>query len=264
MPYNTIAVVDHGHHVSVTLNRPDALNSISAEMIDELTAVLDAYDARESLTALSITGAGRAFCAGVDLKSAKDRISAEGGVDANYQFLDRLRILLLKIEAFPTPVIAVVNGLALAGGLELVLACDLVIAAKSAKLGDAHANYGLVPGGGSSARLPRKIGPTRAKQMIYSGDFLMAEQLMNWGLVNWVVADDQLETELQKQLAQLAGKSPTGLRRMKQMVDEGLKQPLETALISELELNAEHSKTEDRMEGLAAFAEKRKPNFTGR
>ena len=264
MSYKTIDVVDHGRHVSITLNRPEALNSISAEMIDELTQVLETYRARESLTALSITGAGRAFCAGVDLKSAKDRISAEDGVDANYQFLDRLRILLLDIETFPAPVIAVVNGLALAGGLELVLACDLVIAAKTAKLGDAHANYGLVPGGGSSARLPRKIGPNRAKQMIYSGDFLTADHLLDWGLVNWVAPDAQLDAELQKQLDQLAGKSPIGLRRMKRMVDEGLAQPLEVALVSELQLNAEHSKSEDRMEGLAAFNEKRKPNFTGR
>lgn len=263
MAYETLIVQDHDRSVAICLNRPAQLNSISLQMIIELTDVLDLFANREQLCAVSITGAGRAFCSGVDLKSAQDRISQEGGSDANYKFLDLLRILLLKVENYPVPVIAAVNGYALAGGLELVLACDLIIAAKSAKFGDAHANYGLVPGGGSSARLPRKIGPTRAKQLIFSGEFLAAEQMLGWGLVNWVVDNDLLANELENQIHTLSQKSPIGLRRMKQMVNDGLEQPLEKALKTELLLNAQHANSADRLEGLAAFAGKRQPDFKG-
>ncbi|WP_169566711.1 enoyl-CoA hydratase/isomerase family protein [Sneathiella limimaris] len=264
MLFETVLVEDSESHVAITLNRPEALNSISREMIVELTVILDMYEGRENVRVLSITGAGRAFSAGVDLKSAQERITASGGADANFRFLDDFRKLLLRIENFPRPVIAAVNGLALAGGLELVLACDLVLAARSAKFGDAHANYGLVPGGGSSVRLPRKIGVTRAKQMIFSGDFLEAEILREWGLVNWVVEDEDLPTALVERIDELAAKSPLGLSRMKQMVNDGLEQPIDTALKAELLINAQHSTSKDRLEGLAAFKEKRKPKFTGR
>ena len=264
MKYETIIVDEQDRHVAITLNRPEALNSISPAMIDDLNAALDGLEDRRQLCALSITGNGRAFCAGADLKAAKERMDGADAGDVNSQFLDGLRRLLLRIEGFPTPVIAAVNGLALAGGLELLLACDLVVAAESAKLGDAHANYGLTPGGGSSVRLPRKIGPTRAKQLIFTGDFLPARQLMEWGLINHVVPDDALGTAVDELVGTLAQRSPIGLRRMKRMIDDGLEQSLPAALRYELSLNAQHAASHDRMEGLAAFAEKRKPAFEGR
>ena len=263
MSYDTISVVDHDQHVAITLNRPDALNSISPDMIDDLNAALDSIEGRPTLCALSITGNGRAFCAGADLKAAQSRMAGADAATVNSNFLDGLRRVLLRLEDFPTPVIAAVNGLALAGGLELVMACDLVIAVESAKLGDAHANYGLVPGGGNSVRLPRKIGPTRAKQLIYTGEFLPAQQLMDWGLVNMVVPDGELGKGLDELIAKLSNKSPIGLRRMKRMVDDGQEQGLSAALRYELSLNAQHAASNDRLEGLAAFNEKRKPNFTG-
>ncbi|MEH6474875.1 MAG: enoyl-CoA hydratase-related protein [Sneathiella sp.] len=263
MPFESIEVVDQKHHIAITLNRPDALNSISPQMMDEIDGVLEGAEDRTELCAISFTGNGRAFCAGVDLKGAQKRMQGADSGLVNSQFLDKLRKLLLRIENFPAPVIAAVNGLALAGGLELVLACDLVIAAESAKLGDAHANYGLVPGGGSSVRLPRKIGPTRAKQMIYTGDFLPASQLMDWGLVNHVVPDDALGAKLTEMVATLGKRSPIGLRRMKRMVDDGMAQSVDAALRYELSLNALHALSNDRTEGLAAFNEKRKPNFKG-
>jgi enoyl-CoA hydratase len=262
--FDTILVDDRDTSVVITLNRPDALNSISPAMIDDLNAALDGIEDRRTLTALVITGQGRAFCAGADLKAARERMAGEDAATVNAKFLDDLRRVLLRIERFPAPAIAAVNGLALAGGLELVLACDLVLAAASARFGDAHANYGLVPGGGSSVRLPRKIGPTRAKQLIYTGDFLPATQMADWGLVNEVVADDDLGEAADALVAKLAEKSPIGLRRMKRMVDDGLDQPVEQALRYELALNAQHAASYDRTEGLAAFAEKRKPKFEGR
>ena len=263
MNYDTIIVNDQDRHVAITLNRPEALNSISPAMIDDLNAALDGLEDRRQLCTLSITGQGRAFCAGADLKAAKARMDGADASEVNSNFLDGLRRLLLRIEGFPVPVVAAVNGLALAGGLEMVLACDLVVAAASAKLGDAHANYGLVPGGGSSVRLPRKIGPTRAKQLIFSGDFLPAGTLMQWGLVNKVVPDGGLGAAVDELVGTLAQRSPIGLRRMKRMIDDGLEQSLPAALRYELSLNALHAASHDRMEGLAAFAEKRKPAFEG-
>lgn len=263
MHYDTIKLADHGHHVAITLNRPDALNSISPAMIDDLNAAMDSIEDRRQLCALSISGNGRAFCAGADLKAAKERMSGADAAAVNSQFLDELRHLLLRLEAFPTPVIAAVNGLALAGGLELVMACDLVVAVESAKFGDAHANFGLVPGGGNSVRLPRKIGPTRAKELIYTGQFLPARQMMAWGLVNQVASDDSLTEALADLVGTLADKSPIGLRRMKRMIDDGQEQSLAAALRYELAINAQHAASYDREEGLAAFAEKRKPRFEG-
>jgi enoyl-CoA hydratase/carnithine racemase len=264
MTYETIVVDDRGASVLIRLNRPDALNSISPAMIDDLNAALAAVEDRRTLTALVITGTGRAFCAGADLKAARERMQGQDADSVNTAFLDGLRRLLLRIEQFPSPVIAAVNGLALAGGLELVLACDLVIAADTAKLGDAHANYGLVPGGGSSVRLPRKIGPTRAKYLIYTGEFLPAATLADWGLVTRVVPADDLMAEVDTLVATMATKSPIGLRRMKRMVDDGVEQSLDAALRYELSINAQHAQSHDRAEGLAAFAEKRPPRFEGR
>lgn len=263
MPYETIDLIDQDKHVAITLNRPEALNSISPAMIDDLNAALDTIENRRQLCALSISGNGRAFCAGADLKAAKERMGGADAATVNSQFLDALRRLLLRIEAFPTPVIAAVNGLALAGGLELVMACDLVIAVENAKFGDAHANYGLVPGGGNSVRLPRKIGPTRAKQLIFTGAFMPARQMLDWGLVNLVAPDHGLTQAIAELVASLADKSPIGLRRMKRMVDDGLEQSRDAALRYELALNAQHAASYDRVEGLAAFAEKRKPQFKG-
>ena len=179
-------------------------------------------------------------------------------------FVNRLLDVFNRIETFPKPVIAAVNGLALAGGLELILCCDLVIAAESAKIGDAHANYGLTPGGGGSVRLPRKIGPTRAKYLMYTGNFLEGTALERMGLVNKVVPDVALEKTVAILAARLCEKSPLGLKLMKQLSDDGLEQPTETALRNELMAIAAHSQSQDWTEGLAAFSEKRKPNFTGR
>jgi enoyl-CoA hydratase/carnithine racemase len=153
--------------------------------------------------------------------------------------------------------------MALAGGLELVLCCDLVLAAESAQFGDAHANYGLLPGGGGSVRLPRKIGPTRAKQMMFTGEMFPAATMRDWGLVNEVVPDADLPASVSSWLERLAAKSPIGLRQMKRLVDQGLQMSAAAALEFEQQVFAEHSFSQDRREGLAAFAERRKPRFTG-
>jgi len=244
----------------LTLNRPDALNSIDDGLVDGLSAGLDAGERDPSIRCVVLRAEGRAFCAGADLKALR-RKTESGGTGA---FLDRLLDLFNRLERFPRPVIAAVNGLALAGGLELVLCCDLVIAAQSAKFGDAHANYGLIPGGGGSVRLPRKIGPARAKYLMYTGEFWPAAALERAGLVNLVVPDDELDDAVAALAARLSEKSPLGLGMMKQLVDDGLDQPRDIALRNEVMAVAVHSRSQDWAEGLAAFAEKRKPLFTGR
>ena len=244
----------------ITLNRPDAINSLNDAVADSLAAGLDAAAADNALRCIIIRAEGRVFCVGADLKVVQEK-SAEGTMD---RFGNRLSDVFNRIETFPKPVIAAVNGLALAGGLELILCYDSVIAAESAKIGDAHANYGLIPGGGGSVRLPRKIEPTRAKYLMYTGDFLEATALERMGLFNQVVPDASLEKTVAMLAAHLGEKSPLGLKLMKQLINNSLEQPKETALCNELMAIATHSQSQDWIEGLAAFAEKRKPKFTGR
>ena len=245
----------------ITLNRPDALNAITPAVVSGINAALDKAQLSD-VRAVVLTGTGRAFCAGADLKFVR----GEAGNDetALSRFLDTVLLVMNRLETFPMPVIASLNGLTLAGGLELTLCCDLVVAARSAKLGDAHANYGLLPGGGSPVRLPRKIGPTRAKYLLYTGEFVPAEQLVAAGLVNEVVDDEMLTPATEALVAKLANKSLLVLRRMKALVDDGLEQPSAIALRQELLASEVHAHSHDLKEGLAAFEEKRKPRFTGK
>ncbi|MFP3602016.1 enoyl-CoA hydratase/isomerase family protein [Paraburkholderia sp. SIMBA_053] len=244
----------------LTLNRPEAMNSISPAVVQGLMHGLDLAATSNEVRAVVLCGTGRAFCAGADLKFVR----STGDADGVGSFLGDFLVLLNRLEAFPKPVIAAVNGMALAGGLEMVLCCDLVVAARSAQFGDAHANYGLLPGGGGSVRLPRKIGPTRAKYLMFTGEFVSAEHMKLAGLVNEVVDDPALLEAVGALVASIAAKSPLGLARMKALVDDGLQQPLETALRQELLMSALHEQSHDMHEGLAAFAEKRAPRFVGR
>lgn len=244
------------------LSRPQVLNAINPEIIEGLHRALDAAESSATARSVILTGTGRAFCSGADLKFVRETTGDDEVAVA--RFLQDLLALFARLERFPAPVIAVVNGLALAGGLELVLCCDLVVAAESARFGDAHSNYGLLPGGGSSVRLPRRIGPTRAKYLLYTGDFISAADMHAAGLVNEVVADEDLDFAAERLAGKLADKSSLVLRRMKALVDDGLEQSKETALRLEL-LNSElHVNSADMREGLAAFSEKRRPVFTGR
>jgi len=246
----------------LTLNRTAALNAITPEVVEALDSALSSAESDPAVHAVVLTGNGRAFCAGADLKYV--RRTTQGDETAVARFLDSVLGVMGRLEKFPKPTIAAVNGLALAGGLELVLCCDLVIAARSARLGDAHANFGLLPGGGSSVRLPRKIGPTRAKYLLFTGDFVPAEELVAAGLVNRVVDDADLLDAAGEIVARLRNKSPLVLRRMKALVDDGLEQPVETALRLELLASEVHAHSHDMKEGLAAFEEKREPRFIGR
>ncbi len=261
--YQTIIYETRGGAAWVTLNRPDALNAVSLELMGELDQALTAAETDPEVRVLVLTGIGRAFCAGADLKRVRDATVGResGGMDT---FLSKFMEVCVHLEQLPMPVVAAVNGLALAGGLELVLCCDLVVAVESAKLGDAHANYGLVPGAGSSVRLPRKIGQTRANYLMFTADFVPAAELVEAGLVNLVVPDGELVSAIDDLVAKMSGKSPLGLARMKRLILDGLEMPKHEALRAEILTNNLHSKSEDMQEGLTAFKEKRAPNYTGR
>ena len=251
-----LLVEQRGAALWVTLNRPSALNALDLEMVHGIGVALDLAETSPDIRALIITGSERAFCAGADLRLL-DR--AGPGLAT---FLHSVGDLFCRIESAPLPVIAAVNGLAVAGGLELVLCCDLIFAAETARFGDGHANYGLLPGGGASVRLPRRVGVSLAKELLFTGELVPAQSLAS-SLVNKVVPDEQLVAEVDRVVEAIATKSPLGLRRMKQLVNDCLEQPTSTGLRLELLAGDEHALSHDMQEGLAAFAEKRKPRFVG-
>lgn len=261
--FETIRVERHDAAAWILFNRPEAMNSMSPQMVRDIDAALDAIEQDAELRAVVLTGLGRAFCTGADLKAVKSLGEGADPEAASRCFLRDATRLLRRIELIPMPVIAAVNGLALAGGLETVLVCDLVVAAEDAKFGDAHAKYGLIPGWGGSVRLPRKIGANRAKQMMFTAEHVSAHTMAQWGLVNEVVPAAALRDAARALCLRITDKSPLGLRRMKQLVDDGLDQPVEVALRAEHTMVEAHNCSHDRAEGLRAFAEKRAPRFDG-
>jgi enoyl-CoA hydratase/carnithine racemase len=259
----SLRVARRGAALWLCLDRPTALNGLSDDLLAALDAGLDRAAADDEVRAVVIAAEGRVFCAGADLVQTLERCraDAEDGGDRQGAFLRRAGQVFTRIEAFAKPVIAAVHGLAVAGGLELVLACDLVVAARSAAFGDAHANYGLIPGGGGSARLPRRVGPARAKHLMFTGTSVPAESLAHTDLITTVVDDDRLHDEVDALVAAIAAKSPTGLRLMKQLVGNALDVPQDAALAAELAAVDGYRHSADFAEGITAFAQKRAPVF---
>jgi enoyl-CoA hydratase len=241
------------------LNRPQALNSLTLSLVDALIRAIEKAQRNPGVRVIVLTGEGRAFCAGADLKDP-----ARSRPESGAEFVKAIGALTELIEACPLPIIAAINGIAVAGGLELVLACDLVIAAESARLGDAHSNYALFPGAGATVRLPRKVGLNNAKLLMFTGDMHPASEWKALGLVNQVVADEGFIDAVSTLAAKLATKSPLVLARMKQALNDSLDQPASIALRYERALSNLHHFSADRVEGLAAFKEKRAPRFQGK
>lgn len=255
-----VEVEKQGAAFWIVLNRPDALNALHPDMVAAINRALDDTRGDVDLRAVVLSGRGRAFCAGADLKYNQSVAHLPGG---NTAFVRAVSELTLRLEEFELPVIAALNGLTAAGGLELALGCDLIFAAASAKLGDMHANYALFPGGGASVRLARRIGAANTRKMMFWGEMQSAEEAQAMGLVDTVVADEKLTATVNEMVGKLANKSPLVLRRMKAAINQGLEIPLRAALRWERDLNELHSHSRDRAEGLLAFKEKRAPRFTG-
>lgn len=241
----------------IRLSRPEKMNAIDHDVVDGLNAGLDRALADDARTVV-LTGTETVFCAGADLKAALRGLDDFSQIEV---LLGAANAVIRRLAAHPTPVIAAVNGLAIAGGLELVLACDLVVAAEDAPMGDGHATYGVLPGGGASVRLPQLIGAARAKQLIFTGTPASARQLQALGVVNEVVAGDQLDAAVDKLCAVLATRSRQMLAAAKRVIDDGLGRPTEEALDRELAALLTHLHSTDVAEGLAAFSEGRRPVF---
>ncbi len=240
------------------LNRPAQLNAVSPELLEDLDRACAAVEADPTVAVVTLTAAGRAFCAGADLRVVQQL--APDPVRWR-EFMARWRQVYDRVERLPVPVIAGVHGMALAGGLELTLVCDLVVADEAARLGDQHANFGLVAGGGGSQRLPRLIGARHAKELMLLGGWLSAQEALAWGLVNRVVPAGQVETAVRELARELAAKSAAAARAVKMLVDRGLDLPLPQGLDLEGEEVARHMRGADAAEGLRAFVEKRAPRF---
>jgi enoyl-CoA hydratase/carnithine racemase len=232
-------------------------------MIDELASALAELERDQTVASVIFTGDQRAFCVGADL------VEVEAAVMAGQLFCGpgtlsaALARLLATIEHFPRPTIAAVRGWALAGGFELVQCCDFVIAGHSARLGDAHIKYGLLPTGGGSVRLPRLIGPMRAKRLMLTGEAVSAETMMEFGLVTQVVHDEEVEGRALLLADQIGAQSAQALARMKRLVNGSLElSPAEAQRREHLEAD-QHAPSTDLREGLAAFRGKREPRFGG-
>ncbi len=246
--------------VRLTLARADKLNPLDWTTVRELKDAVAAIEARTDVSAVIITGRGRSFSAGGDLDGYLELYRHP---DKFAAFLADFFQMLSAIEASSKIYVAAVNGLCIAGGLELLLACDLAIAASSARIGDGHLNFGQLPGAGGSQRLPRAIGLRRAKHLILTGDLLSANEAQRIGLVNEVVPDTELDAAAEALVARLGKKSRVGLRGAKHLANLSLTTELAAGLQQEIDFVHRYATTEhDATEGLVAFKEKRKPVFS--
>jgi enoyl-CoA hydratase/carnithine racemase len=226
----------------------------------EIYDAIQDIEADREIRVVIITGTGRAFCSGADLKAIQPSLAK---ASSTVEFLEGCHKALNAVDNCSKPVIAAVNGLALAGGLELVEACDIVIVAETARLGDQHASRGLVPGGGGTQRLIRQMPFRKAMELLLTGDWISAREAEAYGLVNKVVPDDKLQEAANEMAEKLAKRSPMASKTIKMLAKRGIETDLSTALKMEIAGVAQHFFTDDAREGIQSFMERREPNFTG-
>jgi enoyl-CoA hydratase/carnithine racemase len=245
---------------TITLDRPERLNALTFEVYRELREAFVALDAEPGVRAVVITGAGRAFCAGGDLIEFEAALNADKKTLLDY--LAYNQGVLQLVEDLPVPVIGAVNGVAVAGGLELLLCCDILVAAAGVKLGDGHARYGIVPAGGATVRLGERLSPSRAAQLFYTAALVDAAALLEWGLVNEVVPGDRLMDRALEIAREISQRSPEVIRHIKALTGRGARPSARRdRLRAELERFAAHVDGRDLAEGLAAFLAKRQPGY---
>jgi enoyl-CoA hydratase/carnithine racemase len=259
LEYTNIKLEKEKSLATIRLNRPDALNALNPELLDELSTAIDDVGQDETIKALALRGEGRAFCAGADLTYLEAAFDDQAELTA---YLQRLNSCLFQLEELLVPVIAVIHGFALAGGLELALACDLAIASEDARIGDQHVNFGLMPGGGSTQRLPRRIGMQRAMELLTTGRWLSGTQAKEWGLVLEAVPSDELDHKLDELVTPLRAKSRAGLGWIKSVAKRGQNMGLRDGVALEIMAFTQYVATSTHpREGIQAFKEKRQPQF---
>ena len=254
MNYKNIIYQKKGAVAKITLNRPEVLNCLNKAMVIEIGDALNDADKDDSIGAIVITGKGKAFCTGMDLKFAKEELNT---IQAQHEFfIFANEIMMRKLEKVRKPVVAGVNGLAIAGGFELMLNVDLVIAAEDAMIGDYHMQRGLLAAGGAYFRLPLLIGMRRAKELMFTGKTITAVEAEKIGLVNRAVPQDMLESTVDSLAEELAEKSPVAMKIVKSLINETVlvdaEARLELILMSALVGSASGEK-----EGLKEFYERR-------
>lgn len=255
--YETILVDRDGRVATITLNRPQALNALNSQVMNELTTAAAQLDADPGIGAIVITGSAKAFAAGADIKEMANLSFAE-------VFAADFFAVWSTLAAVRTPTIAAVAGHALGGGCELAMMCDVLIAADTAKFGQPEIKLGVLPGMGGSQRLTRAIGKAKAMDLILTGRTIDAAEAERSGLVSRVVPADDLLAEAGKVAATIAGMSLSAARMAKEAVNRAFESTLAEGLLYERRLFHSAFATDDQTEGMAAFTEKRKPNFTHR
>ena len=260
MAYTDIIVEKKGATAWITLNKPRVKNAMGTQTLKDLIAALDDIGSEPAIAVVVIKGAGGTFCSGMDLRE----ISGPTGPGAE-EFTRLADRVFLGIEKFKKITVAMVNGYCMAGGFEIAMGCDFIIADENCRIGDGHIKLpGFVPNGGASIRLPRLIGPKKAKELLYTGDLISGKEAERLGIANYAVPADKLEQKVEELIAKLVDKSPVGLEYMKMLVNAGQECSLETGLSMEHTAVKYLRDTEDAHEAMAAAKEKRKPIFKGR
>ena len=259
--YETVNLYRRGPGAKVELNRPERMNAWNNQFSLDLLAVIREVTEDPGVRAVLVTGAGRAFSSGADLKEAAEQ--ADGTVDVYRILTERYHPLITGIRRMPKPVIAAVNGPAAGIGLSLALACDLVVAAESAYFSLAFVNIGLVPDGGSSLFVPSRVGFARAAELAMLGERLDARKALDWGLINQVWPDEEFGEQTGKLLDRLASGATRSYAGTKRQLNQWLYERMDAQLEFEAQIQKEMAASGDFAEGLAAFAEKRPPRFSG-
>lgn len=258
MSFKNFKVEVENYVAIFTLDRPEVRNAIDAEAWGELVSFMNYAETSDEIRAIIITGAGtKTFASGADLKELKTRTCAE-------HIKTPCRAALLSIENSSKPVIAAVNGYALGGGFELMLACDLCVAASHAKFGLPETGLGIMPGAGGTQRLPRIIGVRRAKEMVFTGKMMTADEALSLGLVTDVVPVEELLDAAKKLAARIAKKAPIAIGIAKRSLNQSMYTDLATGINTESVMCAMLLETKDAREGISAFLEKREPEFKGK
>ena len=259
MDNEQITIQEEGGVATITLNRPQVMNAFNFALLRALEDTMAELRFRKDIRVIIITGAGdKAFCAGADLKerSTLSQVQVK-------EFIYTIRNLFTSIENLNKPVIAAINGVALGGGTELALACDIRLASDSASMGLTETRLAIIPGAGGTQRLPRLIGRSKAKELIFTGRRINAHEALDIGLVNQVCSRSELLQKCHDMAAMICESGPLAVEQAKYAINNGLETDLTTGLAIESNAYWLLIPTEDRLEGLAAFKEKRKPAFKG-
>lgn len=245
-----------GHVGIITIDRPDALNALNSQVLSDLDAVLDRVEAEDEIYVVILTGAGRSFVAGADIGEMKGFTSSDGK-----KFGVRGGNVFLKLENLSKPVIAAVNGFALGGGCELAMACDIRLASEKAKFGQPEVGLGITPGFSGTQRLPRRVGIAKAKELIFSGKMIKADEAEKIGLANAVYAPEELMNGAVEMARSFMKNAPIAVKYSKACIDRGMQMDIDDGIALENELFAMCFATADQKEGMTAFLEKRSATF---